>query len=269
MNSKFRNLSHKCFLFYLLLKEKFRACSSVVSNLRSETRGSWFESGHQLYPWQRLSVCEADGKSGREELELVFLFPGCSVTGESQLKENPDKKRKGFFTFRRKNIGCWKRNLLKRNWRRRRRFVVVFQVCLAGSWYPSRDLVRFAQCKKRTKYSWRSVTFSKVTVFCFSKSNTSPWVFFTFFKLYKLYQIGQNITYRNQLIVNKSCEISTLFSFCKRQDHMRITQDACSGFFCQLQIIIFQHGLGTCVFCFELLSPFFHNRKPFQANFPF
>ena len=56
--------------------------------------------------------------------------------------------------------------------------------------------------------------------------------FFTFFKLYKLYQIGQSITYRNQLIVNKSCEISTLFSFCKRQDHMRITQDTCSGFFC-------------------------------------
>ena len=37
---------------------------------------------------------------------------------------------------------------------------------------------------------------------------------------------------RNQFIVTKSCEISALFSFCKRQDHIRITQDACSGFFC-------------------------------------
>ena len=30
----------------------------------------------------------------------------------------------------------------------------------------------------------------------FTKSNTPPWVFFTFFKLYKWYQIAQRITYR-------------------------------------------------------------------------
>ena len=29
----------------------------------------------------------------------------------------------------------------------------------------------------------------------FTKSNTPPWVFFTFLKLYKCYQITQNITY--------------------------------------------------------------------------
>ena len=29
----------------------------------------------------------------------------------------------------------------------------------------------------------------------FTKSNTSPWMFFTFFKLYKWYQIAQNIAY--------------------------------------------------------------------------
>ena len=29
----------------------------------------------------------------------------------------------------------------------------------------------------------------------FTKSNTPPWVFFTFLKLYKCYQIAQNITY--------------------------------------------------------------------------
>ena len=49
-----------------------------------------------------------------------------------------------------------------------------------------RDLVPFVQFKKREKHPWRSVTFS-------TKSNTPPWVFFTFFKLYKWYQIAQNI----------------------------------------------------------------------------
>ena len=29
----------------------------------------------------------------------------------------------------------------------------------------------------------------------FTKSNTPPWMFFTFFKLYKWYQIAQRITY--------------------------------------------------------------------------
>ena len=31
----------------------------------------------------------------------------------------------------------------------------------------------------------------------FTKSNTPPWVSFTFFKLYKWYQIAQNTTYNN------------------------------------------------------------------------
>ena len=40
------------------------------------------------------------------------------------------------------------------------------------------------------------VTFSNFALTCnFTKSNTPPWVFFTFFKLYKWYQIAQNITY--------------------------------------------------------------------------
>ena len=39
-----------------------------------------------------------------------------------------------------------------------------------------RDLVPFAQFKKREKHPWRSATFSK--------SETSPWLFFTFFKLH-------------------------------------------------------------------------------------
>ena len=56
-----------------------------------------------------------------------------------------------------------------------------------------RDLVPFAQFKCE-KHPWRSVTFIKVAGFptsecgkvCnFTKSNTPPWVVFTFFKLYK------------------------------------------------------------------------------------
>ena len=49
-----------------------------------------------------------------------------------------------------------------------------------------RDLVPFAQFKKRGKLPWRSVTFTK--------TNIPLWVFFTFFKLYKWYQIAQNVT---------------------------------------------------------------------------
>ena len=45
-----------------------------------------------------------------------------------------------------------------------------------------RDLVTFVQFKKFLACN-------------FAKSNTSPWVFFTFFKLYNWYQIAQNITY--------------------------------------------------------------------------
>ena len=48
-----------------------------------------------------------------------------------------------------------------------------------------------------------SVTFSKVTgLACnFTKSNTPPWVFFTFFKLCKWCQIAQNITYSDETAV--------------------------------------------------------------------
>ena len=58
------------------------------------------------------------------------------------------------------------------------------------------DLILFVQFKKRGKHPWRSVTFILQLKPCnFTKSNTPPWVFFTFFKLYKWYQIAQNITY--------------------------------------------------------------------------
>ena len=40
------------------------------------------------------------------------------------------------------------------------------------------------------------LTYVKRCVACnFTKSNTLPWVFFTFLKFYKWYQIAQNITY--------------------------------------------------------------------------
>ena len=44
-----------------------------------------------------------------------------------------------------------------------------------------RDLVPFAQLRKREKHPWRSATFSNASNF--TKSNTPPWVFFTFLKL--------------------------------------------------------------------------------------
>ena len=57
------------------------------------------------------------------------------------------------------------------------------------------DLISFEQIKKREKHSWRSVQIRRLKACNLTKSNTSPWVFFTFFKLYKWYQIGQNTTY--------------------------------------------------------------------------
>ena len=50
--------------------------------------------------------------------------------------------------------------------------------------------------QKREKHPWRNATFGKERLLAcnFTKSNTPPWVFFTFLKLYKWYQIAQNIT---------------------------------------------------------------------------
>ena len=45
-----------------------------------------------------------------------------------------------------------------------------------------RDLLPILQFKKREKHPLRSITFSKVAGY---KSNTPPWLLFTFFKLYK------------------------------------------------------------------------------------
>ena len=49
--------------------------------------------------------------------------------------------------------------------------------------------------------------------FIFTKSNTPPWVFFTFFKLYRWYQIAQRITFGKKVIkkvigkiLQNSCE---------------------------------------------------------------
>ena len=59
-----------------------------------------------------------------------------------------------------------------------------------------RDLVPFVQFKKRESTHGGVLILVKLqTSACnFTKSNTSPWVFFTFFKLYKWYQIAQRIT---------------------------------------------------------------------------
>ena len=60
-----------------------------------------------------------------------------------------------------------------------------------------RDLVPFVKFKKREKHPRRTVLLVKLqgSACKFTKSNTPPWVFFTFFKLYKWYQIVQRITF--------------------------------------------------------------------------
>ena len=58
-----------------------------------------------------------------------------------------------------------------------------------------RDLVSFVEFKKREKQPWRSVALSKVAECSFTKSNSTPWVFFTFFNLYNWYQIAQSIIF--------------------------------------------------------------------------
>ena len=44
----------------------------------------------------------------------------------------------------------------------------------------------------------------------FTKSNTPPWVFFTFFKLYKLYQTAQRITYLEFCFAHSLQQIITM-----------------------------------------------------------
>ena len=64
------------------------------------------------------------------------------------------------------------------------------------------DLVPFVQFKKREKHPWRIVTF---------KSNTPPWVFFTFLKLYKWYQILKRISYLNDTHAGKPASDESKF----------------------------------------------------------
>ena len=66
-----------------------------------------------------------------------------------------------------------------------------------------RDLVPFAQFKKREKHPWRRVIFSN-----FTKSNTPPWVFFTLFNLHKWYQIAQRITNDKRLTAHLNEQIT-------------------------------------------------------------
>ena len=70
-------------------------------------------------------------------------------------------------------------------------YVFLIKMIIYGA---LRDLVPFAQIKRREKHPQRSITFSKVPGF-FTKSNTPPWVFFTFLKLCEWYQIVESTTY--------------------------------------------------------------------------
>ena len=68
-------------------------------------------------------------------------------------------------------------------------------------WDALRDLVPFVQFKKHEKHPWRCVTFIKnqAEACNFIKSNSLPWVFFTFFRLYKWHQIAQSISQKLQV----------------------------------------------------------------------
>ena len=57
-------------------------------------------------------------------------------------------------------------------------------------WYPLCNLKNV----KNTHGGMLLLVKLQASVCNFTKSNTPPWVFFTFFKLYKRYQFAQNIT---------------------------------------------------------------------------
>ena len=105
-----------------------------------------------------------------------------------------------------------------------------------------RDLVLFVQLQKREKHPWRSDIFSKVAGFSFSlqlqasdcnftKSNTSPWVFFTFFKLHKWYLIVQSVSYY-VFIQRKQSGTAQRGSFLKKQKEI-----LCEKILCELSFI--------------------------------
>ena len=81
--------------------------------------------------------------------------------------------------------------------------VLIWCVTLAlASFYSNicgvlRDLVPFVQLKnvKNTHRGALILVKLQASACNFNKSNTPPWVFFTFFKLCKWYQIAQRITY--------------------------------------------------------------------------
>ena len=76
------------------------------------------------------------------------------------------------------------------------------------NWDALCNLVPFVKFQKRKKQPWRSVTFSKV-----AKSNTPPWVIFTFLKFFKWCQIVQRINFYchiTQRFTSKELEICTL-----------------------------------------------------------
>ena len=58
-----------------------------------------------------------------------------------------------------------------------------------------RDLIPFVQSKnvKNTHGGVILLIKLQASAYNFTKSNTPPWVFFTFFKLYKWYQIAQSV----------------------------------------------------------------------------
>ena len=65
-----------------------------------------------------------------------------------------------------------------------------------GIYDPLHDMLPFVQFKKREKHGGMLLLVKLQAKACnFTKSNTLPWVFFTFLKLHNWYQIAQSISY--------------------------------------------------------------------------
>ena len=110
-----------------------------------------------------------------------------------------------------------------------------------------RNFVSFVQLKKREKHLLRSRL----------KSNTPPWVFFTFFKLYKWYQIAQSITYSSLIAQLLNCFWQEIEQSLLAYWYNLI----CTFFRCdsspQWTVVLILKWVSVCILVFACLLNFF------------
>ena len=94
----------------------------------------------------------------------------------------------------------------------------------------------------------------------FTKSNTPPWVFFTFFKLYKWYQIAQRTTNVGiKKTAQGSCYLRQYQVMCTEIDIWLYTKETLhwKGRFCNVKINAFCFYAGTYNFwLYDSCSPY-------------